>query len=261
VTLDGTPNPARGTRRVLVLLAALALVWGVLFRTSLRALINEDGLIPLDEALAIMVRMAEVVEACHGRGVIHRDLKPEHFLVQGESLKLIDFGLAAIVAGPGAQASLGTGDARGTFDYMAPEQRAGREVGTPADVYALGVCFFEMLADELPRGPQSLKQLRREVPDSVDRAVLSMLAEKPSLRPSLATVLLALRGSDTKRFASGGAAPRVVFPVSVFPIYVWFVLSAVFLAGTSGSLGERLAVVLFFFVVALVAGRVIFDRN
>ena len=61
-------------------------------------------------------------------------------------------------------------------------------MGTAADVYALGVCFFEMLADDLPRGPQSLKQLRREVPEDVDRVVVAMLSQEPGLRPTLATV-------------------------------------------------------------------------
>ncbi len=215
---------------------------------SLRALINEEGLIALGEALAIMARMADVVRACHAAGVIHRDLKPEHFLVSkavAAPVKLIDFGLAAIVAGPGAHASLGTGDARGTFDYMAPEQRDGRDVGTPADVYALGVCFFEMLADELPRGPQSLKQLRREVPDDVDRLVLAMLSKAPQQRPALALVLATLGGrAATPSGRAGVHRPRYRdFALNPVVLTCWAIVSLSWLAGADGSVGERLLLV------------------
>jgi serine/threonine protein kinase len=228
--------------------------------TSLRALINEDGLIPLDEALAIMERMVDVVQACHARGVIHRDLKPEHFLVKGESLKLIDFGLAAIVGGHGAEASLGTGDARGTYDYMAPEQRAGGNVGTPADVFSLGTCFFEMIADELPRGPQSLKQLRREVPDSVDRAVTAMLASDPWQRPSLGAVRQALGGIETASGRAAAAAPRSELPRKQIPYYVWFIFSALFLAGSSAEVPTRLVVVVALGALAVFVSSVMNER-
>jgi serine/threonine protein kinase len=213
--------------------------------TSLRALINEDGLIELGEALAIMARMADVVRACHAAGVIHRDLKPEHFLVSGHETKLIDFGLAAIVAGPGAHASLASGDARGTFDYMAPEQRDGRDVGTAADVYALGVCFFEMLADELPRGPQSLKQLRREVPDEVDRLVLAMLSKSPQQRPALALILSTLGGQAATPSGRAGVTRRRYNYFAPNPVVLacWIILSFIWFEGADGSVGDRLLVI------------------
>jgi len=222
--------------------------------TSLRALINEDGLIPLEAALEMMKNVLEVVKACHRAGVIHRDLKPEHFLVSedGKKVSLIDFGLAALVGRDATDASLATGDARGTFDYMAPEQRAGRDVGPAADVYALGVTFFEMLADELPRGPQSLKQLRREVPDEIDRVVLQMLSESPYGRPALDQVLHALGVSP---ISVGPRRDRISYTTALFglppvPVACAVVAFTLISIGAAGTPGEK---ILFGFVAAATA--------
>ena len=120
------------------------------------------------------------------------DLKPEHFLVtwKGDEARvsLIDFGLAAhLPRGPhrSIQDSLTSKtNIRGTLDYMAPEQRVG-EVGPPVDVYALGVCFFELLTFNLPKGPQAPRRIRSEVPPEIDALVVAMLDHDPLRRPSL----------------------------------------------------------------------------
>ncbi|MBI3723160.1 protein kinase [bacterium] len=178
--------------------------------TSLRLRINDEGLIPLEEALETFLAMCDVVLACHAAGVVHRDLKPEHFLIglpddPPDSLRgfprpgpprvsLIDFGLAALVEPASMRASVAsTADVRGTYDYMAPEQRKGIAGDEKVDVYALGVCLFEMISDDLPRGAARLKSLRTEVPDAIDALVLKMMREDPRDRCSLAEARRTLR--------------------------------------------------------------------
>lgn len=163
---------------------------------SLRARIHDDGFVPIDEGLSVFEAMLSVVKACHAAGVVHGDLKPEHFLVDFENTDplgkgaphqvwLIDFGLARLAVKDGIGASLATGAKGGTFDYMAPEQRNGGGGDEPSDAYALGVCLFEIVADDLPRGTQTLTALRRECPRAIDSLARALMDENPRARPTL----------------------------------------------------------------------------
>lgn len=182
---------------------------------SLRFLLNEEEKLPWELALNFFRAMVEAVYHCHEEGVIHRDLKPEHFVVlpegRGEDfpLRLIDFGLAGLVNQGQEQKSfhhsLATGDhIGGTFDYMAPEQRKG-QTGPEVDIYSLGVCLFEMISGSLPRGPQRLKMLCKEVPERLDSMVTQMLDQMPQRRPGLEEILETLE--DLKLKGSREVAP------------------------------------------------------
>lgn len=93
-----------------------------------------------------MVETLEGLEACHKKGIVHRDLKPANILLTSEGqAKIIDFGIAR----PPTQDLIG-GQIIGTPEYMAPEQFLGETVTSKADVYALGIVFWEMLTGELP---------------------------------------------------------------------------------------------------------------
>src|SRR5262249_31707281 len=97
--------------------------------------------------------MLAAVEAVHQRGFVHCDLKPENiFLLESPlRVRLIDFGLARAVEESPAGDSTGSGPAPGSADYMSPEQcRNSAKVGIAADIYALGVIFFEMLTGRVP---------------------------------------------------------------------------------------------------------------
>ncbi|MGE0712032.1 MAG: serine/threonine-protein kinase [Planctomycetota bacterium] len=168
---------------------------GVAERSSASAPANEraDRPLPVRQALQIFQGMARLVSVCAAAGVVHMDLKPEHFLVEEAqdgppAVSLIDFGLAALLERGAAEGSLATrAEVRGTLDYMAPEQREG-EASAAVDVYALGVCLFELLTLCLPRGPQRAAAIRRDVPHRVDALILKMLASEPRERPSVEQV-------------------------------------------------------------------------
>src|SRR5579863_5502016 len=117
---------------------------------------SPQGPMPLEEALRIARQIAEALEAAHDKGITHRDLKPANIKVKPDgTVKVLDFGLAKIAAGPAASGensptlSIGmtqAGMILGTASYMAPEQARGKEsVDKRADIWAFGVVLYEVL--------------------------------------------------------------------------------------------------------------------
>ncbi|MEM1422939.1 MAG: protein kinase [Planctomycetota bacterium] len=114
-----------------------------------------DAGLGVRDRVALLARAAEGVAYAHDRGVIHRDLKPENILVQADGQpKVLDFGIARVTSEHTLAATTMTRDGQilGTLAYMSPEQLAGDPslIGTQADVYALGVMLFELLAGHAP---------------------------------------------------------------------------------------------------------------
>ena len=114
---------------------------------------------PLEEALNVSRQIAEALEAAHERGVVHRDLKPGNVMITPDGLvKVLDFGLAAIVQGAPATPAdpfnsptltmnmTQAGVILGTAAYMSPEQAAGTPVDRRADIWSYGVVLWEMLS-------------------------------------------------------------------------------------------------------------------
>jgi serine/threonine-protein kinase len=136
-------------------------------------------------AIAIMQQVLQGVGAAHARGIVHRDLKPDNiFLVQRgtdvDFVKILDFGISKILDAADAKVRLtSTGTVVGTPIYMAPEQAMGGAIDHRADLYALGVMFYEMLAGRPPfdapsylalvtkhlhEAPPPLEQFRPDLP-------------------------------------------------------------------------------------------------
>jgi formylglycine-generating enzyme required for sulfatase activity/predicted Ser/Thr protein kinase len=165
---------------------------------NLRQLMMEDGILPPPYAIDIAVQVCEALSFAHGRGIVHKDIKPENILVEkkkidvsnkGKALlhyvKITDLGLgmlpgrsqSEIVISENARTS-GVRILSGTLFYMAPEQMVpGRQVDARADVYSLGVVLYEMLTGELPLGmdlPSELNPVVTAELDAVCKRALSI---------------------------------------------------------------------------------------
>jgi serine/threonine protein kinase len=137
------------------------------------------------EALAIVPQICEALQFAHDRGVVHRDIKPENILVDAQGrVKIADFGLAKLMRPKAGEADLTlTRDAMGTPQYMAPEQIEKPEhVDHRADIYSLGVVFYEMLTGELPLGRFPAPSQRVQVDVRLDEVVLKALEKEPDRR-------------------------------------------------------------------------------
>lgn len=174
---------------------------------TLREVIDEMGPLPIPMACDIAIQIADALAAAHGRGVVHRDVKPGNVLVQTDGrVKVADFGIAKATdeAGDLTRAGMVIGTAR----YLAPEQVDGSPVDDRADVYALGLVLYEMLVGQAPfeadtdvasalarltGGPPPLAQARPGVPPGLARLVDQALARNPDDRlPSAAALRDAL---------------------------------------------------------------------
>ncbi len=137
------------------------------------------------EALAIVPQICEALQFAHDHGIVHRDIKPENILLDSQGrVKIADFGLAKLMRPePGGVALTMTQQAMGTPQYMAPEQVEKPEhVDHRADIYSLGVVFYEMLTGELPLGRFPAPSQKVQVDVRLDEIVLKTLEKEPALR-------------------------------------------------------------------------------
>ncbi len=151
---------------------------------TLRQLLQRKKLSP-EEALTIVPKICEVLQFAHERGIVHRDIKPENILLDTEGrVKIADFGIAKILGAQATGASLtGAKDRLGTPHYMAPEQvETPQKVDHRADIYSLGVVFYEMLTGELPLGKFQSPSKKVQVDVRLDEVVLHALEKEPERR-------------------------------------------------------------------------------
>ena len=156
---------------------------------NLRQILREGKLDP-SQALSIVRQICEALQYAHDEGVIHRDIKPENILVDKTGrIKIADFGLARLNTnpnGPDAERYFtltGTHQVMGTPRYMAPEQiEASSRVDHRADIYSLGVVFYEMLTGEVPMGSFAPPSEKQSVDKRIDDVVLKAMAREPDRR-------------------------------------------------------------------------------
>jgi tRNA A-37 threonylcarbamoyl transferase component Bud32/tetratricopeptide (TPR) repeat protein len=172
---------------------------------TLDHLITTRGL-PPSRLLQLAIQLADAVATAHQRGIIHRDLKPGNVMIASDwRVKVLDFGLAKLKeAGPQLGVTMAATEQRtaegrilGTVAYMAPEQAEGQAVDQRADIFSLGVLFFELATGERPfKGdtglsvlssilkdtPPSITEIRADLPPELARIIKHCLAKDPSRR-------------------------------------------------------------------------------
>src|SRR5436190_6701688 len=165
---------------------------------TLRAKLDRETQLGIDEAVRIAREVADALDYAHRHGVIHRDIKPENILLHDGRAMVMDFGIALAVSAAAGGRMTETGLSLGTPYYMSPEQAtADKTITARSDVYSLGSVLYEMLSGNPPHTgasaqqiimkvitelPQSVTVLRKSVPSNVAAAVAKSLEKLPADR-------------------------------------------------------------------------------
>jgi beta-lactam-binding protein with PASTA domain len=161
---------------------------------SLKAVVQERGPLPANEAIEIVIQILRASRFAHQRGIIHRDLKPHNVIMSAEGqAKVTDFGIARA----GASDMTETGSIMGTAQYLSPEQAQGHAVSAASDLYSVGIILYELLTGRVPFDGDSavsiaMKQVTeapvppsvyvQTVPPELDAVVLRALEKDPEHR-------------------------------------------------------------------------------
>ncbi|NIP22257.1 MAG: protein kinase [Phycisphaerae bacterium] len=181
----------------------------------------EQGPLPIDEAIAIAIEIAQGLAKAHSKDIVHRDIKPANVLLTEEGqVKIIDFGLAKLM---GSTILTKTGMTMGTVAYMSPEQTQGTKVDHRTDIWALGVILYEMLTGEHPfkgeyeqavmysiihEDPEFITKLRSDIPMAMEKIVEKALAKNPDERFQTMDDMLTELGIVSEDLQSGASKKR-----------------------------------------------------
>ncbi len=165
---------------------------------NLKQLLERTGPMPVRDALLMALQMARALSFAHGRGLIHRDVKPQNVLLNADgAAKMTDFGIARSVDVQGVTI---TGTVLGTSEYIAPEQARGQQVDAQTDVYSLGVVLYELLTGGVPYDGDNFVTVALR---HVNEPVPSVLEHRPDAPPRLALAIeRAMAKSPDERYES-----------------------------------------------------------
>ena len=166
---------------------------------SLQKYTASGTLLPLNEAAAVAVKIAEALDYAHKHNVVHRDIKPANIMYERTSgrVKITDFGIAAITD----LSRTKTGTILGSPLYMSPEQIAGNKLDGRSDLYSLGVTFYQLLRGDLPFEAPSLTGLMFKIANEPHPDVTFL---RPDIPPTIKVVIdRALQKDPDKRFQNG----------------------------------------------------------
>ncbi len=188
---------------------------------SLRVKLAREGELPVAEAVRILRHVLDALAYAHRSGVVHRDIKPDNVLLSEGHAVVTDFGVAKAVSASNGSSLTSLGVALGTPTYMAPEQAAADpHVDHRADIYAVGVLAYEMLAGRVPfvaptpqamlaahltQVPEPVTQHRRSVPPSLEGLIMRCLEKRAADRWQSAAEMISQL--DAIATPSGGLAP------------------------------------------------------
>lgn len=210
---------------------------------TLKETIQTDGAFSLDRTVEIVRQVAGALDAAHGQGVVHRDLKSDNVMLVrhngSEWAKVLDFGIAKIQQTAGSrdveitQANLVVG----TPQYMSPEQCSQSGPLDPrSDIYSLGIIIYEMLAGRVPftgesptvimmkqvqDAPPSVLSTRKDLPASIDEVIKRALAKQPTDRFQSAgdlSAALSKAAAEEGEAVRAGAPAKVVDTVANAPV-------------------------------------------
>jgi tRNA A-37 threonylcarbamoyl transferase component Bud32 len=197
---------------------------------SLRDRLTASGPMPIGVAVTFARQVIDALAAAHRVGIVHRDLKPDNiFLVAdaqvagGFRSKLFDFGVAKLLGDKQKQVGHKTIDGAvvGTPFYMSPEQALCQDVGTAADIYAMGVVMYEMVTGTVPFRSEQLvlllnailkqpapppSRVRPETPPWLDRLILRCLEKDPEARPRSMEDVSAILAAGSAELSGGASA-------------------------------------------------------
>jgi serine/threonine protein kinase/Flp pilus assembly protein TadD len=150
---------------------------------SLRDRIDQEGQLPVMEALQIAKDVADALNYAHGRGVVHRDIKPGNILLEAAHAWVVDFGIALTAGAAGSERFTETGVYLGTPEFMSPEQAAGeKDIDGRSDQYSLACVLYEMLAGQPPFvGPNARAIIARHLTDPVP----PLTTVRPDIDPTI----------------------------------------------------------------------------
>jgi Tol biopolymer transport system component/tRNA A-37 threonylcarbamoyl transferase component Bud32 len=227
---------------------------------TLRDRIEKEGELPVTEAVRIIREVADALAFAHSQGVVHRDIKPDNVMLSGRHAMVTDFGVAKAVSEATGRSTLTTaGVALGTPTYMAPEQAtADPHVDHRADIYAIGVMAYELLAGRTPfqgASPQAVlaahvteeavpvTRHRDQVSAELESVVMRCLAKKPADRWQSADEMLPYL--ETMTTSSGGLTPTATRPLQGITVgrssrVWWMALGAAAAVTVLGVFGARL---------------------
>jgi serine/threonine-protein kinase len=164
---------------------------------------TKDKLLPVNETLETIAKVAEALDYAHQQSVVHRDIKPANIMrLKDGTIKVTDFGIARITS----QSKTATGTVMGTPSYMSPEQLAGHKVDGRADLFSLGVTMYELLTGEKPFTGESVATLMYRIANTPHAPIMQMRSDLP---PGCEDIIsTALQKDPGERYQRGGDMAR-----------------------------------------------------
>jgi serine/threonine-protein kinase len=202
---------------------------------TLRARLDRERQLGIDEAVKIATEVADALQYAHEQGVIHRDIKPENILLRNGRAIVADFGIALAVSAAAGGRMTETGLSLGTPHYMSPEQAtADKHVTNRSDIYSLGSVLYELLTGEPPHTGSSAQMIVLKIVSDVARPVRELRKAVP---PHVAAaVAMALEKLPADRFNSAKAFAEALHN----PAFTWPVTTSK-TVGATGPVSRRVA--------------------